>query len=154
MKLEDALQQLSTQLGSQFTINENGVCAILFNKKHEVAIAKADEQGEFIYMYGRVCPFPLQDRERLLLDLMQAHLFGHESHGAMFGVDENQEYIIAFIPLLLTGVDYPAFYNALDNLVATIDEYKQKLMYQHESSSVKELPKMEGGDEPSFTAFV
>ena len=161
MKLEEALQQLSAQLGNQFTVNENGVCSILFNKKHEVAIAKADEEGEFVYIYGRVCPFSIEERERVLLELMQSHLFGHQSHGCVFGVDAAQEYIIAFIPLLLLGIDYPAFYNTLDNLVATIEEWSQKLTFQHTISEeirggpTDVAPPMLGAeDKPGFGLFV
>ena len=103
--------ELLVQLGMETKLDlaaaaEAGGCTIQFDKNLEIVL-ESDAQTGVVQMYIAIVQAPATNRENFFAALLQLHLFGLATDGAVFGFDPQLNRVLFFktLPLSLLNVD-------------------------------------------------
>ncbi|HAO32696.1 MAG TPA: hypothetical protein DCQ84_07070 [Candidatus Competibacteraceae bacterium] len=126
MNIRDALAELGQQMGLPITLNEQGVCRLVFDQRFTVDI-EASADRDTVHLYSVLCPIPPEDRESFYERLLEANLFGGGTGGAWFAVDALHNEVLLNRALTMANTDYQDFVGILESFVNHLESWEGKI---------------------------
>ena len=129
--MSETIHEILAALGRQMGIDglgldENLTCRLVFDDAVVVDMEYA-EAPNTLFLYTNPAPLPIADRAEFYEKLLEANMFGQDTAGAVFAVNEVAGGIVLFYSLDLAGTDFEGFYQALETFVNTAEAWKDKL---------------------------
>ena len=125
MHIDTLLQSISSRLGTEFGLNEQGACRLVFDDKVTVDI-EADEMDDTVYLFTSFI-LPSGNREALYASLLSANLFGLETGGAAFALDETRGELLLNRVLHVGGMDADLFAGLVERFVDAAEIWRERL---------------------------
>ena len=138
MNIRDALAELGHQMGVNVTLNEEGVCRLVFDERFLVDIEASPDQ-DAVHLYSVLCPIPPDDKERFYERLLEANLFGGDTGGAWFALDRAHGEVVLNRTVSMANTDYREFADALEGFVNHLEAWDDKLAHGELSESTEEF---------------
>lgn len=138
MNIRDALAELGHQMGVNVTLNEEGVCRLVFDERFLVDIEASPDQ-DAVHLYSVLCPIPPDDKERFYERLLEANLFGGDTGGAWFALDSAHGEVVLNRTVSMANTDYREFADALEGFVNHLEAWDDKLAHGELSESTEEF---------------
>lgn len=120
--LTSLMEKLAEELTLSELLSSETKGTYLVPLEQDLAI-KVSESSAGIYLSCEVAPCPKARREALFTRLLLANLFGQGTHGAILGLNEESNKVLLTC-LLDKETDYPAFSDALETFINTIDYWR------------------------------
>ncbi len=138
MNIHDVLAELGHQMGLNVTLNEEGVCRLVFDERFPVDI-EASPDNDAVHLYSVLCPIPPEDKERFYERLLEANLFGGDTGGAWFALDGSHGEVVLNRTVSMANIDYQDFANLLEGFVNHLEAWDDKLSHGELSVSTEEF---------------
>jgi hypothetical protein len=124
--------ELLVQLGMETKLDLSaaaaaGGCTIQFDKNLEVVL-EADAQTGAVQMYIAIVQAPTTNRENFFASLLQLHLFGMATDGAVFGFDPQLNRVLFFKTLPLSLMDADAALKQVEAFVNQAERWRDRLL--------------------------
>ncbi|MBL8251044.1 MAG: type III secretion system chaperone [Candidatus Competibacter sp.] len=126
MNIHDVLAELGHQMGLNVTLNEEGVCRLVFDERFPVDI-EASPDNDAVHLYSVLCPIPPEDKERFYERLLEANLFGGDTGGAWFALDGSHGEVVLNRTVSIANIDYQDFANLLEGFVNCLESWSDRL---------------------------
>ena len=125
-----AIEEFITRLGEDLKIDglqlTNKMCRLVFDETIEVFIEYVPDFG-LIFIHGVVGKAPGKDRGDVYRALLHGALFGVETAGAAFGVDNEQDELLLFTQLKEEGLEYGVFYDNLEAFTDRLEYWRAQM---------------------------
>ena len=116
----------SAGLAQPLRFDEHG-CARLLVDGHLAIDFERDDDAGLLQVYSVLGPLPAQGREALLMQLLQANLFGADTGGAALAVDGDTDEVVLCRGVAAEDLAAPAFVQWIERLVAVAEHWKDRL---------------------------
>lgn len=127
MEAQDLLTNLGTVIGlPDLKFDAQGCARLVFDQSTPVDL-EHDPQSGCIQVYSVLGPTPPGDDLPLYRKLLEANLFGTETHGATLAIDAVRREILLCRRVDLSNATVDSFNLALESFVATTEHWKQQL---------------------------
>lgn len=126
MNIRDVLAELGHQMGLNVTLNDEGVCRLVFDDRFSVDV-EASPDNDAVHLYSVLCPVPPENKEPFYERLLEANLFGGDTGGAWFALDGVHGEVVLNRTVKMTNTDYQDFADLLEAFVAHLESWSDKL---------------------------
>ncbi|MBK8964026.1 MAG: type III secretion system chaperone [Candidatus Competibacteraceae bacterium] len=126
MNIRDVLAELGHQMGLNVTLNEEGVCRLVFDDRFSVDIEVGPDNAT-VHLYSVLCPIPPENKESFYEWLLEANLFGGDTGGAWFALDGAHGEVVLNRTLKMANTDYRDFADLLEAFVNHLEAWTDKL---------------------------
>jgi hypothetical protein len=126
MNIRDVLAELGHQMGLNVTLNDEGVCRLVFDDRFSVDV-EASPDNDAVHLYSVLCPVPPENKEPFYERLLEANLFGGDTGGAWFALDGAHGEVVLNRTLKMTDTDYRDFADLLEAFVNHLEAWTDKL---------------------------
>ncbi|MFO1349206.1 MAG: type III secretion system chaperone [Gammaproteobacteria bacterium] len=126
MNIRDVLAELGHQMGLKVSLNDQGVCRLVFDQRFTVDI-EASPDNDTVHLYSVLCPIPSDGKERFYEQLLEANLFGGGTGGAWFALDSLHNEVLLNRTLNMATTDYQDFVGVLESFVNHLESWDGKL---------------------------
>lgn len=127
MSLRDILLKLEKKSGLEsLQFSKDGAISFVFNDRYTTTLEKSADEHE-LTLYGVIGQLPFEDKERYLLALLQANLFGRATGGASIGLDPDTQEIILFRTFIIAHLPFDSFFEELTHFLHMQQEWTEKL---------------------------
>lgn len=121
------LKQLESATGlADLTPDDHGAVDLLFDEDLEVTI-QPDQSGSLVTVYAVVGQLGEQVEGAMLLDLLSANLFGQQTNGATFAVENTTGQIVLQHSERVSDIQFPVFVDTLGEFVDAVEHWKPRL---------------------------
>lgn len=132
LKAGELVAELGAQLGISLTLDENGVCRVLFDE--DTVDFEASENT--LYLIAELGPVLSEARISTYERLLRANYLGAETGGATLSLDPEHENIVILHRRLETPMAYPDFEGAVELFVKAQRYWKERItLHATENSS-------------------
>ena len=126
MNIRDVLAELGHQMGLNVTLNDEGVCRLVFDDRFSVDV-EASPDNDAVHLYSVLCPIPPENKEPFYERLLEANLFGGDTGGAWFALDGVHGEVVLNRTVKMTNTDYRDFADLLEAFVNHLEAWSDKL---------------------------
>lgn len=127
MSLRDILQKLEKKSGLEsLQFSKDGAISFVFNTHYTTTLEKSADERE-LTLYGVIGQLPFEDKERYLLMLLQANLFGRKTGGASIGLDPDTQEVILFRTFEVAHLQFDHFFEELTRFLGMQQEWSENL---------------------------
>jgi len=124
--------ELLAQLGMETKLDLSaaaaaGGCTIQFDKNLDIVL-EADAQTGVVQMYMVIAQAPAINRESFFAALLQLHLFGLATDGAVFGFDPQLNRVLFFKTLPLSLLDGSNALKQVESFVNQAERWRDRLL--------------------------
>ncbi len=116
----------SAGLAQPLRFDERGCARLVFDGQLAIDFERDADAG-LLQVYSVLGPLPGQGREALLLQLLQANLFGADTAGAALAVDADTGEVVLCRSVAAEGLPAPAFVQLVEQFVAVAEDWKERL---------------------------
>lgn len=104
----------------------HGCARLLFEKSIAVDL-EIDRGAGCLQIYGVLGPVPAGDRESLYRRLLEANLFGTETHGATLSIDGVQDEMLLSRRVDVANTNAATFAELLESFAGVVQQWQQKV---------------------------
>lgn len=113
-------------LAQPLRFDEHGCARLVFDGQLAIDFERDADAG-LLQVYSVLGPLPAQGREALLLQLLQANLFGADTGGAALAVDADTGEVVLCRSAAAEGLAAPAFVQLVEQFVAVAEDWRERL---------------------------
>jgi hypothetical protein len=128
--INDFLAEFGTSIGLELTLDQNGICALLFGSCLRCSI-ELPENSPTVYFKAPMISLPEipeNKQTQFFKKLLQRNFFCLETRGATFALDENQQQVILCFGQPVAVLESSAdFANLLSHFMETAMQWYQEL---------------------------
>lgn len=95
MDTQKYINQLLTELGNKFQLNEQGLCAFKYNNQLDI-ILEVNEPSSRIFLYAPLLHISYLKNIRLLEELLKANYLCLETQGATFSLNNKHDIVLCY----------------------------------------------------------
>lgn len=123
------LAEFSHRLGfPPVELSEHGTCAFDY---HELTIVlEVPAGGDALHLYASVMQLPPTGRQRLFERLLKLNLYGRETGGASFALDEQENAVVLCYSQSIEQLDHRRFANVIENFSLTLQRWHLALAHE------------------------
>lgn len=136
-RFHDLLDAFARRAGLEsLTPDEDNGCRIIVDGHIPLDIDSVPETSA-LFLHAPLCDIPKKASAEFFRNFLEASLFGNQTLGANFGIDNDTDEVILFreMPLHATGPEQ--LENEITDFIATIDIWKERVAPRHEDISVR-----------------
>ena len=123
MNANDLLGELGQQMGlGKIEVSDDNTCRLIFDEKLIVDFEPSND-GKQLYVYSVLCSVAHGEQDGFYRRLLLANLFGRETGGASFGLDDETEEVIMFRSFPLETTDFQVFREGLEFFLNGLEEW-------------------------------
>ena len=143
MNANDLLGELGQKMGlGKIEVSDENTCRLIFDDKLIVDFEPSND-GKQLYVYSVLCSVAHGERDGFYRRLLLANLFGRETGGASFGLDDETDEVIMFRSFPLETTDFQVFQEGLEAFLNGLEEWMERAG----SGTLSDLSPEDGKDE-------
>jgi Tir chaperone protein (CesT) family len=142
--LNDVINKLKEKYGlTDLVADPTKVYRLQVNQKYVLSLCQAEDQPAF-FLYVDLCPLSANKSEKLALfeTVLQANLFGQETHDAYFAIDSARGMLLLLQKFKENSPEISNFEDAFQDFINCLNYWDQKLQEKLEKNpdSVADRP--------------
>jgi len=133
LQRNELLKQLQRDYHFEFNVGDR-IVRLLFDRKWWISFESIEDEDIF-FMYATIAKIPVDQEVIVHKRALAGNLFGKETGEATLALHEDKRLLVLFQRFYEAKTDYDAFKRAVENLIAYLDYWQEKLQSHLEDVS-------------------
>lgn len=126
MGVEDLISNVGLEFGLDLSLNEDGVASLIVDDKFEIEFEYVEDL-ECLFISSALGTLEGNGNEGIYKELLKANLYGKDTGGAVFAVDERTNEVMLFFNVMVDKTNYESFRDEMERYLNTIIDWSAKI---------------------------
>ncbi|MDY0221478.1 MAG: type III secretion system chaperone [Desulfobacterium sp.] len=125
MDVKDLITNIGLEFGLKLELNEDSVASLIVDDRFEIEFEYV-EDGDSLFVSYALGKLEGSGNEKIYKTLLDANLYGKETGGAIFALDNRTNEVILFFKVKAGETDYELFRSMMERYLNTLIDWSTR----------------------------
>ena len=125
MEVKDLITNIGLEFGLKLALNENSVASLIVDDRFEIEFEYV-EDGDSLFGSYVLGKFEGDGNEKIYKALLDANLYGKDTGGGIFALDNRANEVILFFKVKASETDYEQFRSMMERYLNTLIDWSTR----------------------------